>query len=783
MTRRVLVPIFRSFRCSFRGNLIGTGAMVALVLFSLEWSGRGQDTDQLPKPSAEPDLPRGDGPNDRGRPSFLALAEGDGPDDMGRPSFLPRPRPRSTPQAPQPTPTPSKTIMIGVEVPVPDPVADSPNDPDPQPSPTPGRPRAIFGGGNLLTPSGETETNPSPGAQPTPEVGPRIIFGGPSPTPGVSPEATPTPVPVYDPMEMLRAGNYDQAEQIAMSKQDPDLARAIGWSLFNAHRYGEAEQWFGQAIQWNENDYESTYGLTLTFIRLGELDKAEEAARWRMDQYPRLRNAMGDILTARAIAAYKTKQYRRSHELFAEVKTYRPLTRDEQVVDAWNDFQVGDYTLAATEFERIYAEHPTKAVASGVYASYARLKDWRKLKELADQYGGPLAQMYRDYVVEHYYNQHLYANSYAIEPNAYPQLLNYTTPEVSLSALGRYKSGDDQSKIAESRVDLGMSFYAYDINRIWFDSGWSTLHNGGVGPGAFVGMVPLTGPRVFVTNSPNHYNSLFDGRVGYSRLGEYTISADVGITPAGGALGPTVVGDLGLRDTEDWGNWSISFYRKPIKESILSYTGMKDPYSGQSWGRVTETGFTPSFFLLLPDDWSVSGSAFVAIRDGENVETNDHFAINFSIGHKIDNPNFSYFTIGPTIDYEQYTHNLDFFTFGQGGYFSPQYFLQGGLGIQLMTKEGMNYLIRGSATVGMQTYRQDASPVFPLENSTAVNAASNMNTFSGSIQLDGLVQITSQLAAGLSFHADKTANYNEYSVGVFLKYFFEARGGLFATDF
>ena len=40
------------------------------------------------------------------------------------------------------------------------------------------------------------------------------------------------------------------------------------------------------------------------------------------------------------------------------------------------------------------------------------------------------------------------------------------------------------------------------------------------------------------------------------------------------------------------------------------------------------------------------------------------------------------------------------------------------LGIQFITKEGQNYLLRGWATLGWQTYRQDAAPVFPLENST-----------------------------------------------------------------
>ena len=135
------------------------------------------------------------------------------------------------------------------------------------------------------------------------------------------------------------------------------------------------------------------------------------------------------------------------------------------------------------------------------------------------------------------------------------------------------------------------------------------------------------------------------------------------------------------------------------------------------------------------------------------------------------------------MDYEQYSKNLSQFTFGQGGYFSPEYLLQGALGLQFMTKEGQFYLLKGSATLGLQTYRQDASPVFPLENSTATFPAINTNTFIGSIRLDGLILLTSQLAAGITVKADKTANYEEYSVGVILRYFFEPRGGLFSTDF
>jgi tetratricopeptide (TPR) repeat protein len=711
-------------------------ALIGVVTLILAGAGRGQGLNPLPQPAPEPDLPQGED-HYTGR----------------RPSFLPPSQSASTPRAPEPAPEPTRTIVTQVELPVPDPVAQEPNNAAPETSATPetGTPKIIFGGQNQPSQPGKAQASPSPAQQ--------------------------------DPMVLLKAGQYDEAEAIAMAKQDPNLARTIGWTLYNAHRYREARGWFEQAIQWNEGDYEAAYGLTITLIRLGDYDKAEETARWRMEEYPAMRTAIGDIVVARAVAAYKAREYRRSHELFAEVKTYRNLTRNEQVLDAWNDFQIGDYVLAASEFERLYSEHPDKSTASGLYAAYARQKNWKKLQELANQYGGPIAQLYQDYVVEHYYGQHLYANVYALAPDKYPELENYTSPSFASSGYARYKSGDDVSKLEELRADVGMTLYAYDVNRIWFDAGWSRLQNGGVSPGAFVGQVPLVGPRNFVTNSPSTYGALFDGRIGYQWLAEYTIDADIGITPAGGALGPTVVGDLSMRNAQDWGNWSLSFYRKSIKESILSYTGMKDPYTGQSWGRVTESGFNPNIFLLLSQGWSFSGSAFFGIRDGENVETNDHFAVNLGLGYKIDNPNFAYLTVGPSMDYEQYSKNLSQFTFGQGGYFSPEYLLQGALGLQFMTKEGQFYLLKGSATLGLQTYRQDASPVFPLENSTATFPAINTNTFIGSIRLDGLILLTSQLAAGITVKADKTANYEEYSVGVILRYFFEPRGGLFSTDF
>ncbi len=71
----------------------------------------------------------------------------------------------------------------------------------------------------------------------------------------------------------------------------------------------------------------------------------------------------------------------------------------------------------------------------------------------------------------------------------------------------------------------------------------------------------------------------------------------------GGALDPTLVGRAGLTGVQDWGNWDVSIYRNSVKQSILSYTGLIDPYTGNTWGRVSEDGLSLSAYDNLGGGW------------------------------------------------------------------------------------------------------------------------------------------------------------------------------------
>ena len=247
------------------------------------------------------------------------------------------------------------------------------------------------------------------------------------------------------------------------------------------------------------------------------------------------------------------------------------------------------------------------------------------------------------------------------------------------SGYTRYKSGDPgTSKLDELRGDATLVLYQADINRFSLDVGYSSLNSGSLPNSAFVGNVPLVEPRTYLFSPINSYNNLVDARVRYERSGYYTPFIELGISPVGGAIGPTAVGRAGVNAIEDWGSWSVGVYRNSVKQSILSYTGFRDPYNGVTWGRVSEDGASLTAYDNLQNGWAIYGQLGASILEGPNVETNQHVSVALALNRQIELPGFTFMTIGPTLSFEHYAKNLSFFTFGQGGYFSPDYIVPGG---------------------------------------------------------------------------------------------------------
>ena len=74
-----------------------------------------------------------------------------------------------------------------------------------------------------------------------------------------------------------------------------------------------------------------------------------------------------------------------------------------------------------------------------------------------------------------------------------------------------------------------------------------------------------------------------------------------------------------------------------------------------------------------------------------------------------------------------YERNLRYFTYGQGGYFSPGAYLLAGVPLTFNGHYGTKFHYRASGSLGMQAFQEDSAPYFPLD--AAYQAAQGNPTF------------------------------------------------------
>ena len=90
--------------------------------------------------------------------------------------------------------------------------------------------------------------------------------------------------------------------------------------------------------------------------------------------------------------------------------------------------------------------------------------------------------------------------------------------------------------------------------------------------------------------------------------------------------------------------------------------------------------------------------------------------------------------------------------------------------------------MKGGLQLGLQSYSEATAPIFPLDGPSPTYRENENQTFIAMANVTGLFQLSAHWALGGSLAYNRTANYSEFNAGIFLKYFFEPRAGLFATD-
>jgi hypothetical protein len=538
-------------------------------------------------------------------------------------------------------------------------------------------------------------------------------------------------------------------------RRDAAAALAAAWLYYNGQRIGAAKDWFGRALQWRADSADARYGLALCAAKQGGYDEALQSASALPAGYPDRERLVQEAQLGKARAAHAAKRYDEAAALLREAGAQRPLPRYGRSLYGWNLLQLGDAEAAAAVFEQLHREQPDAESAQG--RTLARQQRTQRMLE-----------------------QKRFLAAARKDPELASSLGASGVAQLGASAAWRKKSGSEgtsrlRARLAslEGGIPLGASGDAFvRVDRVSLDSSAlpanALVGSGGPGAYAFAPITEVEGiqPQLFAR---------------FERDTVWQLS--LGLTPSGGPLAQHAFGRAERRAFTGWGLYDVAAFAEPVRESILSYAGLRDPYGGSAWGRVLRYGGEARALWLLPrSDWAVSAGARAATLRGESVADNDFVHADAGVGRNLGLRGFNYAVLGLETGFDRYRRNLSQFTLGQGGYYSPQRVLRGGVALNFLTEEQRGWIIRGRAAAGRVYRVQDDSPRFPLAPDGSSFAGSRDYGNDASIELSGIWQVAGQLQAGFVLGRSAAPQYNNTTGALVLRLLLEPRSALTSAD-
>ena len=273
-----------------------------------------------------------------------------------------------------------------------------------------------------------------------------------------------------------------------------------------------------------------------------------------------------------------------------------------------------------------------------------------------------------------------------------------------------------------------------------------------------------------------------------------------GYTPAG-----FLVATFTARATWKPGNgpFTFSVVRDSVKDTQLSYGGLRDPgsaslsFPGNIWGGVVANQFTAQYSKGDAESGFYVGGGGQYLT-GYSVQTNDRFdGSGGAYWRLLTSPEHGNLSIGVNFFAMHYAHNQQAFTYGMGGYFSPSAYFLANVPFTWAGHSGTRWHYNVLGSLGVQAFQEDLAALFPLAGQKSLEISSGnlalpaMTSVGPNYDLraNAAYQIGPHWFAGGFFGANNSRNYSSVSAGFYVRYLFRSQPstvttptGLFPTD-
>ncbi|AOX18753.1 cellulose synthase subunit BcsC-related outer membrane protein [Kozakia baliensis] len=212
--------------------------------------------------------------------------------------------------------------------------------------------------------------------------------------------------------------------------------------------------------------------------------------------------------------------------------------------------------------------------------------------------------------------------------------------------------------------------------------------------------------------------------------------------------------------------------RRNIADSLLSYSGMRDKSTGATWGGVTRNRFNGQLEYGT-DSIELYGRAAVSAITGRNTLSNTEYEAGAGGSVPVYSKDDQLVRMGADLTWFRYDHNEYQFSFGNGGYFSPQSFFALTFPVTY-TGHQDQWSWKLGGRIGYQTYHSNASSYYPT-NSVLQNEATALSPKNAMLPgqstsgltggADGFLhyQLSPALNLGIDLSYQKAGPWNEVS--------------------
>jgi tetratricopeptide (TPR) repeat protein len=229
---------------------------------------------------------------------------------------------------------------------------------------------------------------------------------------------------------------------------------------------------------------------------------------------------------------------------------------------------------------------------------------------------------------------------------------------------------------------------------------------------------------------------------------------------------------------------NLSFVRESVKDSQLSWAGLRNPasaslsYDGDIWGGVVANEGNIQFARgdLNSGYYIGLGGQYIT---GHHVETNTRFDGSMGAYWRVlAYPEYGSLNVGANFFGMHYEYNERAFTYGLGGYYSPEAYFLANVPVTWNGHYGMKFHYNILGSLGLQAFQEDSNKLFPLDLGTQTGFGNLQLPFKTSVganyDLRGqwAYSLNENWFVGGTLSANNSRDYTSVNLGFFVRYMF-----------